>query len=147
MSAMGASHSVHRSNFSVMCFRGGSFSSCNEVNIILIPIIAMNQYFCIKNHLDLELLGSIMLPITNLHQRASQAVQLLLAYLARSLPLENPFVLCNTMIHVNFHVSMFRFINLMVKPPRWALKDAWECHENCLLFSNDSQANFSDDSL
>ena len=84
----------------------------------------MNQYFCIKNYLDLELLGSIMLPITNLHQRASQAVQLLLAYLARSLPLENPFVLCNIMIHVNFHVSMFRFINWMVKPPRWALKDA-----------------------
>jgi hypothetical protein len=47
-------------------------------------------------------------------------VFLLLPNLAISL-LENPFVLCNTMIHVNLHVSIFGFIDWIVKTPRWPL--------------------------
>lgn len=74
------------------------------------------QFFCIEN--IWEALSSIVLPITYLNQRAPHAVLLLLpCYLPKFVLLENPFVLCNTMIHVNFQVSVFGFIDWMVKNP------------------------------
>ena len=97
--------------------------------------------FVWKSHLDLGALGSIMLSITYLNQQASSAMSRLVAYWARSLLLGNPFVLCNTTIHVSFHISYVPLHKLDGKTPKVGTQGSLRIYEICVLSSNHSQSN------